>query len=176
MFQPPVAQPITHQNFGLYGLEDPRIQKLQDKIETLQEKNRSLEIEMMQVKANAQIQEQINKFKADMEPEPPGGLAGLVDTITGNERLMNLAEKFIEAKMINSESSGDGNLLSGVEGDKRDKLHALLEIGKTLDENMVDVLLGIAGKASADPEGFFQGLQEASALPEEQPLKSPFIP
>lgn len=178
MFQAPVAQPIPAQNFGLYGLEDPRIQHLQDKIETLQEKNRSLEIELLNAKANAQIQEQITKFKEDMEPEPAGGLQGLVDTITGNERLMNLAEKFLESKFINSESSGEGSVFSGVDGDKRDKLHALVEIGKTLDEPIVDVLLGIAGKASADPAGFIQGLQEASALPQAPTEETPkiFIP
>lgn len=175
MYHTPVAQPIPPQNYGLFGLEDPRMQKLQDKIETLQAENRRLEIDLLEARANAKIESQIAKFKADMEPEPPSGLAGLVDSLTGNERLMNLAEKFIEARVMRSEGAGDGNVFSGLEGDRRDKLHALVEISKTLDDNIVDVLLGIAGKASADPEGFIQGIQEATATVEHQATKH-FLP
>jgi hypothetical protein len=179
MFQAPIAQPIPPQNYGLYGVEDPRIQRLQDKIETLQEKNRSLEIELLNAKANAQIQEQISKFKEDMEPEPAGGLQGLVDTITGNDRLMNLAEKFIEAKVINAEGGGgEGNLLAGLDEEKRTKLHALIEISKSLDDSVIESLLKIAGAAYNDPAGFMQGLQEANAQPEAHQVENPkiFIP
>ncbi|MFN9110681.1 MAG: hypothetical protein ACK5XN_11495, partial [Bacteroidota bacterium] len=74
---------------------------------------------------------------------------------------------------------GEGNVFSGVEGDKRDKLHALLEISKTLDDKIVDVLLGIAGKASQDQTGFIQGFSEAAGQPQEPQSQTPetyFLP
>lgn len=177
--QPPMAQPIPPQHFGLYGLENPVVQRLQDKIEVLQDDKRRLEIEVLQLKANAQLQENMAKFREEMEPPAPEGLEGIIERVGNNDRLMGLFEKFIEAKFIASEGGGEGNVFSGVEGDKRDKLHALLEISKTLDDKIVDVLLGIAGKASQDQTGFIQGFSEAAGQPAEtnpQTTETYFLP
>ncbi len=154
--QPPMFYP------GLMGADNSRVADLQQQIDRLKDEKYQLQLQLIETKANAQINAKIQEFKEDQTPES-GGLMGVIDKVSSNERLMNLAEKFIESKFIGSGGSETDSVFAGIEGERRDKLQALLEISKTLPDQLVDVMLGIAGKASQDPSGFLTGIREAGA-------------
>lgn len=164
-------QPI----YGLGNVDDPRLGALQDKIEALKDEKQLLAIEIIQLKANQQIQAKIDEFKSDEKEngadQSGGGLMGVVDKVTGNDKLMDMLGNIIAAKFG---GNGEGNdVFDGVDEMKKNNLQALLEICKTLPDQVVEMLLSVAGKAAQNPDGFMEGINKV----EKQTIaKTVFIP
>lgn len=171
--QPPVADQLVRTNAriqnpqiqaqqnGLLGLfEDPRITKLQEKIEKLQEEKQDLKMELLEAKANVKLNEQMEAFKIEQGPQPENGLMGFIDKVSANDKLLDLAGTVI-SRFIDkgNNSSADEGIFAGIEPDRVDNLKALIEISKGLPDEVIEVLLGAAGSASQDPEQFLEGIR-----------------
>lgn len=98
------------------------ISRLKDKYETLNDKYRDLKLDQA-------TKDKLNE--ADKALEASKGLGGLIDKVTGNERLMDAIEKIVLHKMgVGDENKTD--LLDGVEENK-DLLEAILSIIRDQD-------------------------------------------
>lgn len=167
----PIAQPI----YGLSGagFEDPRIGRLQEKIEDLKDEKQKLNIEIIQLKANQQIKEKIDEFRLDenatQADQSGGGLMGIVDKVTENDRLMELLGNVFAAKFGGNGGSDSENVFDGVDDVKKNNLQALVQIAKTLPDSVVEMLLSVAGKAAQNPDGFMEGINKL-----ENQTKAPF--
>lgn len=122
-------KPVKQQMPSVFGLSgnasfDYIFHKTEKENEALKEENRHLRRDLESEKdkyreLKLQVDTKSKLELADKTMEESKGLGGLVDKITGNERLMGLAEKIILTKMgakLDGEESED--LLEGVEENK----------------------------------------------------------
>lgn len=111
--------------FGLSGNAsfDYIFHKTEKENESLKDENRQLRRDLEAEKdkyreLKLQVDTKNKLEQADKALEESKGLGGLVEKITGNERLMGLAEKIILAKIGASEEGTNEDLLDGVEENK----------------------------------------------------------
>lgn len=71
--------------------------------------------------------------------------------------------------LFGSGQNAEGNIFNGIDPEHKDNLHAVVEILKTMPPEVTEVFLGIAGKASDNPDMFLQGFRmgQQKGQPEE---------
>jgi hypothetical protein len=135
---------------------------------------------------NRQMAERIRKYETEeavrtaleSQPEEVKGL-GFIDTLgTVAKEHPELAEMGINllGKLFSGGmgSNAGSDQFTGVEASKKEKLQALVEIAKTLPDEILEMILELSGKAALNPSQFMQGVQEATVLSETPQNNSPF--
>lgn len=135
---------------------------------------------------NQQMAERIRKYEMNeavqnalnSQPEEPKSL-GIIDTLgTVAKEHPELAEMGLNllGKLFSGGMSANtgSDQFAGIDQSKKEKLQALVEIAKTLPDEILDMILELSGKAALNPSQFLQGVQEATVVNETPSNNSPF--
>lgn len=117
---------------------------LRDRLETEREKYRELKL---------QVDTKDRLDQADKTLEQSKGLGGLIDKVTGNDRLMDAIEKIAMAKLgMSEDNSGSEDLLEGVDDENKMLIQAVINMLQVKDENFLAHFVKVTQFYSANPE------------------------
>jgi hypothetical protein len=107
-----------------------------------------LRIENLNLKVESKTDKKLAELdKAQSKAEKDRGLSGMVETVTGNERLMDLLEGVLEKAFSGKE--GD-SILAGLEGKHKEHIETLVNALRT-DPEFAMLVTAIALKCKKDP-------------------------